>query len=426
MSFNKLKAQWSNYQSSKDGSAAIVFAITLPVLIGMIAFSVEVGHYRQNNAKVQSIADMAAMAAALEYDLTQNRENAKFAATGDAITNGFKSSDGTILIETPIKSGDFSGREGVVVRIKQKQKRYFSNIFSYDKDIIHTAEATVLSAGGGQPICVLALSQTASPALTITGNTDVLMENCGLHSNSTASPSFSNGGSGTLTADCVSASGEVSTAGGLVLNNCDAPETNQPVMTDPYADIDVPAGVAGMTCLKPSYPGNKAMNLVPGRYCGKNLGPMGVMTFTQPGVYIFDSISIYPKSGATIVGSGVTLIFMNGGHIDNNNGGQMDLTAPTSGTYSGILMYSDRNTSDASKILRFNGNQSAKLEGVLYFPKQKVDFRGGADILSNCTNIIADTVEFSGNSAVTNTGCAEAGAQTISAGGGNEGILLVR
>ena len=425
MLINNLKTQWANYQSSEAGSAAIVYAITLPALIGMIAFSVEVGHYRQKAAKIQSAADMAAIAAALEYDLTQDREKAEFAAKGDAITNGYNISDGSIVIETPIKSGDFSGKEGAFVRIKQKQERYFSGIFSYNKDVIHTVEATVLSAGDAQVQCVLALSQTASPAITITGNTDVLMENCALHSNSRANPSFSNAGSGTLTADCVSASGEASTNGGLNLNVCDAAKSNTSAITDPYADIEVPTGVASMPCLTPSYGSSQSMSLDPGRYCGRDLGPKGVMTFTQPGVYIFDGVGIFPKGNATLVGAGVTLIFMNGAIMDNNNGGQMDLTAPTSGPYSGILMYSDRHTSDASKILRFNGNQSAKLEGVLYFPTQKVDFRGGADILSNCTHIVADTVEFSGNSALTNTGCEEAGARKINAGGSG-GILLVR
>jgi len=86
-------------------------------------------------------------------------------------------------------------------------------------------------------------------------------------------------------------------------------------------------------------------------------------------------------------------------------------------------MYADRETSDRNVTVRINGNQSARFEGALYFPTQKIDFRGGADLRSNCTNIVASEIEFSGNSALTNRDCDPVGIRSITQD--NKGIRLV-
>lgn len=427
MTYQKqLKHMIKRYCDNNEGATAIIYAITLPVLIGFFALSVELGHYQQRNAQIQASADMAALAAVMEYNLTGDRDKALLAARGDALENGYVIQDGALTVESPITSGEFAGNEGAIVRLEQNQERYFSQIFPIKGEVTHVVEATVLGKKSGKPVCVLTLSSTASPALSITGSTDVNIQQCGLHSNSTASPSVSNTGAGSLTAECVSASGGIGTMAGTTFTDPDCPtaKANRPAIIDPYLDIDVPANVAAMPCLTPNF-ANGGMELVPGRYCGKDLAPRGLTTFVSPGVYIFDGIGIFARAKASMVGDGVTLIFMNGGHLDNSNGGQMTLTAPTTGPYAGILMYSDRNTSNPSLNFLFNGNQSAKLEGVLYFPTQRVDFRGGANLNSVCTNIVADTVVFSGNSALTNSGCETAGARPISAGGTNT-ITLVQ
>ncbi len=49
---------------------------------------------------------------------------------------------------------------------------------------------------------------------------------------------------------------------------------------------------------------------------------------------------------------------------------------------------------------RFTGGSNMDLTGVLYFPSQSVSFTGGSNLLDSQVMIIADTVEFSGNSVV--------------------------
>ena len=120
---------------------------------------------------------------------------------------------------------------------------------------------------------------------------------------------------------------------------------------------------------------------------------------------------------------GVTIILMNGAGFENTNGGVIELYAQTDGPYAGVIMYADRETSDPNAVVRINGNQGARFEGALYFPTQKLDFRGGADLNSDCTQIIASQIEFSGNSALTNNDCGPRGTRSVTNSG--SGVKLV-
>jgi hypothetical protein len=76
------------------------------------------------------------------------------------------------------------------------------------------------------------------------------------------------------------------------------------------------------------------------------------------------------------------------------------LTAPSSGTYEGMLFVQDRN-------LSYNGNNSitgssgSVLTGTLYFPSTTVTYTGTSST-GSYTALIAKTVTFSGNSSFKN------------------------
>ena len=59
------------------------------------------------------------------------------------------------------------------------------------------------------------------------------------------------------------------------------------------------------------------------------------------------------------------------------NGTQrVDLVAPTSGSYAGILFYQDPGNTSAATI---NGTQNSKFEGALYFPSAQLTINGTGD-----------------------------------------------
>ena len=107
-----------------------------------------------------------------------------------------------------------------------------------------------------------------------------------------------------------------------------------------------------------------------------------------------------------MVGSGVTLILMNGASLTNVNGGSnISISAPTSGPYKGVAIYSDPVTQPAGEDVKINGGSSTSIEGLIYFPTQNLEFSGNTTGANACTVIVADTIKLTGNSELTTSGC---------------------
>ncbi|MBL4691756.1 MAG: hypothetical protein JKY92_00300 [Magnetovibrio sp.] len=129
----------------------------------------------------------------------------------------------------------------------------------------------------------------------------------------------------------------------------------------------------------------------------------------------------FNMTGGNLSGTGVTIIMSSSTSPANNTGemkitgnGTVTLTAPTSGTYSGILFYQDRNVSGAPNARHlFTGGSTAELSGVLYAPSYNIDFAGGNETSGNgCMMIIAQEVSFTGDTDITND-CTAYGVNTI-------------
>ena len=80
----------------------------------------------------------------------------------------------------------------------------------------------------------------------------------------------------------------------------------------------------------------------------------------------------------------------------------MNMTAPESGTFAGILFYQDRRAaSDNNETI--NGDSNSVFRGAFYFPKADLTFSGNAGLNTNCMQIVAKDVSFTGNSAINNS-----------------------
>jgi hypothetical protein len=76
-----------------------------------------------------------------------------------------------------------------------------------------------------------------------------------------------------------------------------------------------------------------------------------------------------------------------------NNGSTVTLTAPTTGTYAGILLYQDP-TVVSSLMNNLAGGASLNLTGTLLFPTTGLDISNGVN--AAYTIIVADNVNFTG------------------------------
>jgi hypothetical protein len=102
---------------------------------------------------------------------------------------------------------------------------------------------------------------------------------------------------------------------------------------------------------------------------------------------------------ATISGTGVTFYLTNGATIDAHGGGNkldMNLQAPTSGTYAGILFYQDPNDTSGPQL---GGDDNSVFQGTLYFPSAEITFFGNNRFNSAATYsiIVAKAVKLSGH-----------------------------
>src|SRR4051812_11982348 len=115
-----------------EGSAAIVASLAMPLVIGGAAFGIETSYWYYKDMRLQSAADAAAYAAALEKRAGGNADKVSAAASDAAAKNGYAADYGTITVNSPPPSGRFSeanysgAKKAVEVVVQETHRRYFS------------------------------------------------------------------------------------------------------------------------------------------------------------------------------------------------------------------------------------------------------------------------------------------------------------
>lgn len=380
-------------------STALLFSLSLPVLVGTAGLGVETGYWYFKQRELQTAADVAAIAGAVEKRAGNTSTAIDAAATTEAIEHGFEKGVGTIDVNDPPSSGAYQNARSVEVLLTMPATRFFSKIFS-DETVTLKARGVARYEDGGQA-CILALDPDASGAVTFTGNAVSLINGCNVMSNSLSDTSLIVTGSADITMPCALAAGSVSVDEGLTLTDCPEPQQNVPPAADPFKDLPEP-DLTGPCLTMPS--GNGAETLSPGRYCGG--GSLKGDKTLSPGVYVIDGGDFKINASANVVGEGVTFYFTDDATADFNGTASVELSAPTSGTYKGVLMYGARNNSNTTS--KFNGTADSKMTGALYFPSQSVSFSGNFSGENGCMRLVARTIDFTG-SADFNSDCTAEG-----------------
>jgi hypothetical protein len=155
--------------------------------------------------------------------------------------------------------------------------------------------------------------------------------------------------------------------------------------------------------------------LQPGTYSSITIGNNSTVTL-NPGIYYIDGSGGVSFNGtATVQGTGVMFYFTNGATINAIGGGNqvsnIQLSAPTTGSYAGILMYqdpADTNTgSGTTKGPTLGGDDNSFFKGALYFPEDQLTFFGNTTGAGFKTGIVvADSAVLKGSPIVTLQGSA--------------------
>jgi hypothetical protein len=166
-------------------------------------------------------------------------------------------------------------------------------------------------------------------------------------------------------------------------------KTHQPPIADPFASLPMPTPGPSQ-----NLPANQAPQC--GATYSGNVSIKGTSSQTcspdQPIIINGGSLSV--NANANFSCAGCTFVFENGASLSINGNAHLDLSAPTSGTYSGMLLVADRsNTSN----LTINGDATSSMTGAIYAPDGSVSYNGNFAGVSGCTQVVAQTVAWSGN-----------------------------
>jgi hypothetical protein len=388
------------------GTAAVLWGLTLPIVIGGLGLGADVGTWYFSEHNLQSATDAATIAAG--YEITggnPQRSAMQSAANREMTRNGFGSgSNITMTVNYPAQSGAYAGNtQAVEVIVTRPQSRFFSKLFlGADPGIRARAVASRQPQGSA---CVLSLASSGASALLFQGSTIVNLSNCSAAANSTDAAAINLSGSSTLSTYSLYTAGNYTQGTSATLTSGHPAITNGTPLTDPYSNLAMPS-YGG--CAQNNYNAKGSATINPGVYCnGMSFGSKADVTMS-PGVYIVDRGTFDVNAGAKVTGNGVTIILTsstgtNYANVNVNGGATVTLSAPTGDDYAGVLLYQDRNAPVAINSNKLNGGSSTNYTGAIYFPNQEVQFTGNNSSTSTgCTKLVAKTITFTGNSYLSN------------------------
>ncbi len=282
-----------------------------------------------------------------------------------------------------------------------------------------TARSVATAYGAGFPCGIYVLNPTAADALSAGGNGTATVNGACIQVNSNNASAAHVNGNALVTSTGTNVNGGcVATGGGAAfIPPCTngAPVSIDPLLQVPAPTASLPPGNAACSGTPPSCTINGSsgsVTLSPGVYGSISLGGNSSITLTlSPGTYIFTG-SVNTNGGSALLGTGVTLYFacpkattpfyqacasgQSGGSLSIAGGNDFQLTAPTSGTYQGVVIFYDRNNIAPMSLA---GNGGAAATGTIYAKSSTVSISGNGSSYNSL--IVADKLDINGNGATT-------------------------
>lgn len=424
------------------------------MLVMALAIGIDASNWTVTKQRLQRTADAAALAAVEAYLVNPN---AQTAATYGAYVAELNGASGTAtrtwtaltntLADNRITIQKTAGivnttDTAFIATIQASVPLFFAHYVmrgATTKLISVSATAELVAAQTGQTgqYCVLALDPnpaTSSGAAGVSlSNGSVDTSQCGVQANATGAYAIYLTGGTTLKATNVSVSSTTAPCAatgvgtfGCVYNSISSGSslvvtggvtTGAAAGANPYASVAIPA--PGTCAASNSYFGTTSIS--PGTFCGGLSFPYGNITMNS-GVYIVKGGSFAPAGGATVSGTGVTIVLTGNstsGYTTASiaNGTTINLTAPTTGATKGIVMLQDP-LAPAGVTDSLAGGANLNVTGAMVFPSQIVNFSNGSTNSAACTQLIAYQVQFTGGAKFgnncTGTGTSGIGVATTS------------
>ncbi len=400
--------------TSESGQTLVSASLCLSVLLGFVALAVDVGLLWRAKRVMQTAADGGAMNSAAEIPVGDWNTGAKAGAALNGVTDGVGGA--TVTVNKPPLSGAYAGNTNYVeVIATQSEKTIFMGVAGFPS-INVSARAVAYNTPSKD--CVVTLGTSPSPpgasgaGIAASGSGSLSVPSCGIVDN--ASGIGNSDGAINLSGSASITAGSVTTAGNVALNvESHITATNPSTVTTGLSPVSDP--LAG-TVSPPSNPGgclanpniNSSTTIGPsadGTICYNSLTIGGGTVTLRPGVYYING-NLTIQGSSTLNGTtGVTFYIACNGTCASNNGVldiqggsvTLNLTAPTSGSYKGILFYQNPNDPETAT---FGGGAAGNINGILYFPDAGLTMTGGSGTTFNI-DLVVNWLNITGPSSIT-------------------------
>lgn len=382
-------------RSGERGYVLFAVSFSIIAILGFAGLVTDVGMMQYYKRRVQAGADAGALGGALQL-YRYGSAYVPLAVTHDVTANGFTNgvSGATVVENNPPTTGQYAGKSNYVEVIVTKQVPLsFMRALGFSSANV---AARAVAGPGQTSTCVYVLNSSAANALSVSGSA-VLNAQCGVAVNSTSPTALSIGGSSCLTASSIAVSGGYSLTSTCATNV--TPKTATAQVSDPFSSLAAPTVGA---CDSTNFNKKVSSFINPGVYCNGITLTGGTLTM-NPGTYILAGGGLTLKAGTTITGSGVTIYntAANGytyKPISFAGNTSINLSAPTSGTYEGILFYTDR-TITSTSMNTITGDNTSVIVGTIYMPTVPLQFIGNANLVAY-TVLVTDTLSLTGNATI--------------------------
>ena len=410
----------------RRGNALVIAGAMLPLVVGCAGLATDTIQWTLWKRQLQRGADSAAIAGVYDREAASGSTSTVPSTVSHDLSLNLHAfaamKSGYPVIAYPANSGAATNQVKVTLAVQQRLP--FSSLFMRTAPTI-IANATAASISTGGNACVQALETNASQTgITNSGNTTIYMPDCVMYSNSPSSNSAAAGGSSSVTALAIAAVGGIQQSNNW---NVSSYRPYSPALSDPFKDVNpspsdmkcaghydthghtttwVYDALTETTDMANATYLDSSGNLQTGANCWTSLSVGSNTSLTVPTSY---TGPIYVNGGsANLQGSftcaACTIVLTNKnssspiGTINSNAQANTNITAPTSGTFTGIAIYQDRRATDCSGCNKLNGGSSSTITGAVYIPSQEVWFNGGTNPTATCTMLVARRVTLTGNS----------------------------
>jgi Flp pilus assembly protein TadG len=403
-----------NLLRCRRGSAAFVTVLALVPLIGFVALGGEAGSWYVTRQHAQNTADSAALSGALA--IANSNSQANFGTA-----NGFSSNNVVVTQGTYSTGSGFSAggtATAVQAQVTQCQPQSLSLVLfnrscvdpttgkNLANNVTITAQAVAVVKVPNFLPCTLAKS---GPVTFQDAAVQVNAPNCSIASNGTPI------GIDFKVAPKQLNVGAISTAGGCSGSLCGSVNTYVPPVIDPFSALA--SAITNLTLPKCSGSGLTAYSAT--NQCANDNKTINSATpITVSGVYFFSGNLKMGGNGslATAPGVSATIILVPGASLTMAGGSSFNITAPTAAP-SALPSQLQSVSSFLANMAIFDTETSPKIAGgatmggtgVFYLPNANpLNFQGNSTSSgSNCTEVIAASINFSGTPNFDNSGCAD-------------------